>query len=244
MERFVFLPLKIKLIMATKKSSTTSTKKKASKTKAITKEVIISAYMEYVLMNEKTPKSVYKFTKEHAMTEAAFYSFFGSFENLQQGIWTAFFENAMKLGQKNPEYATFSNQEKMLTFFFVFFELLTANRSYVMYALKEQGDMMKNLSQLKSLRSHIKKFTATLIDQKNEEKSFKILKQPVSVFSEGAWLQTLFILKYWMEDTSASFEKTDVVIEKSVRAIFDVFETTPLESILDFGKFLWKEKMN
>ena len=113
-----------------------------------------------------------------------------------------------------------------------------------MFTLKEHGDMMKNLSQLKSLRSHIKEFAAGLIEQKNEEKSFKILKQPVSVFSEGAWLQTLFIIKYWMEDTSASFEKTDVVIEKSVRAIFDVFETSPLESVLDFGKFLWKEKMN
>ena len=139
--------------MATKKSSTTTTKKKASKTKAITKDVIISAYMEYVLMNEKTPKSVYKFTKEHAMTEAAFYSFFGSFENLQQGIWTAFFENAMKLGQKNPEYATFSNQEKMLTFFFVFFELLTANRSYVVYALNESSNQLENLKKLKGLRS-------------------------------------------------------------------------------------------
>ena len=47
-----------------------------------------------------------------------------------------------------------------------------------------------------------------------------------------------------MEDSSPSFEKTDVVIEKSVRAIFDVFETTPLESVIDFGKFLWKDKMS
>ena len=86
--------------MATKKSNTTPTKKTTSKTKAITKDVIVSAYMEYVLMNEKTPKSVYKFAKEHAMTEAKFYKFFGSFENLQQGIWTAFFDNAMKLGAK------------------------------------------------------------------------------------------------------------------------------------------------
>ena len=177
--------------MATKKPTTTTAKNKTNKTKAITKDVIISAYMEYVLMHEKTPKSVYKFAKEHAMTEAEFYKFFGSFENLQQGIWTAFFENAMQLGQKNPEYVSFSNQEKMLTFFFTFFELLTANRSYVMFALKQHSDMMKNLTQLKSLRSHIKEFAGTLINQKNEEKSFKILKQPVSVFSEGAWLQTL-----------------------------------------------------
>ena len=71
----------------------------------------------------------------------------------------------------------------------------------------------------------------------------KILKQSVTVFSEGAWIQTLFLLKYWMDDNSAGFENTDIAIEKSVRAIFDVFDTQPLESVLDFGKFLWKEKM-
>jgi hypothetical protein len=230
--------------MATKKTTTAPKKKAAAKKRTITKDIIVSAYMDYVLEHEKTPKSVFKFAKEHAMTEAEFYKFFGSFEGLQRGIWTAFFDHAMQLGHKNPDYATFNNQEKMLTFFFTFFELLTANRSYVMFALNEHRDMMKNMSQLKDLRTHVKEFAGTLITEKNDEKSFKILKQPVSVFSEGAWLQTLFIMKYWMEDTSPSFEKTDVVIEKSVRAIFDVFETTPLESILDFGKFLWKEKMN
>ena len=103
--------------MATKKTTTTAAKKTTSKTKAITKDVIVSAYMEYVLMEEKTPKSVYKFAKEHAMTEAEFYKFFGSFENLQQGIWTAFFDNAMQLGQKNPEYATFHQSRKNADFF-------------------------------------------------------------------------------------------------------------------------------
>ena len=46
-----------------------------------------------------------------------------------------------------------------------------------------------------------------------------------------------------MNDNSAGFEKTDVAIEKSVNTVFDIFENTPLESIIDFGKFLWKEKM-
>ena len=144
----------------------------------------------------------------------------------------------------NKKYETFSNQEKMLTFFYTFFEMLTANRSYVLFALTEQQDLMKNMKQLKGLRNRIKEFAGDLVADANSEKQLKILKQPVSVFSEGAWLQTLFILKYWMEDNSPNFEKTDMVIEKSVRAIFDVFATTPLESVLDFGKFLWKEKMN
>lgn len=221
-----------------------STKKAITTKKIVTRDMIISAYMEYVIEQEHTPKSVYKFCKDHKMTEAEFYGFFGSFEGLQQQIWNSFFDHSMQLAHKNKLYEQFSNQEKMLTFFFTFFELLTANRSYVLFALKEHQDIMKNLSQLKGLRSHIKEFAGELIEDANDEKQLKILKQPVSVFSEGAWLQTLFILKYWMEDNSANFEKTDVVIEKSVRAIFDVFQTTPLESVLDFGKFLWKERFD
>ena len=67
-------------------------------------------------------------------------------------------------------------------------------------------------------------------------------KNPVSIFSEGAWMQLLFLLKYWMDDNSPKFERTDVAIEKSVNVIFDVFDSTPLESLLDFGKFLFKER--
>ena len=47
-----------------------------------------------------------------------------------------------------------------------------------------------------------------------------------------------------MDDTSASFEKTDVFIEKSVNTSFDVLQVTPLKSVIDLGKFLFKEKMN
>ncbi|MCW5520270.1 TetR/AcrR family transcriptional regulator [Aureitalea sp. L0-47] len=218
--------------------------KKSTTKKAPNRDQVISAYMQYCLEHEKSPISVYKFCKENSFTEEQFYSFFGSFEGLQKEIWNSFFDSTMKLLHKQKEFEGFSNQEKMLSFFFTFFEMLTANRSYVLFALSEKKDMMKNMAQLKGLRGHIKEFASELIEIKNDEKQFNILKHPVSVFSEGAWLQTLFILKYWMEDTSPSFEKTDVVIEKSVRAIFDVFETTPLESLLDFGKFLWKEKMN
>jgi hypothetical protein len=46
-----------------------------------------------------------------------------------------------------------------------------------------------------------------------------------------------------MDDNSAKFESTDIVIEKSVNTVFDLFDSTPLESLLDFGKFMWKEKM-
>lgn len=218
--------------------------KKATGKKKMTREAIISSYMSAVLENEHTPKSVYKFCKDHEMSEDDFYQFFGSFDGLRKEIWNGFFDHTLELTHKANGFDTFSNKEKMLTFFFTFFELLTANRSYALFSLKEHKNPLQSMEQLKGIRGRVKEFAGELIEDKNDEKQIKLLKQPVSVFSEGAWLQLLFILKYWMEDSSPGFEKTDLVIEKSVRAIFDVFDTAPLESVLDFGKFLWKEKMN
>ncbi|TBW28395.1 TetR family transcriptional regulator C-terminal domain-containing protein [Gramella sp. KN1008] len=204
---------------------------------------LIAIYMDYVLENEKTPRSVYKFAKENEMTEQDFYKLFGSFEGLRKAIWEKFFENSMEVMEKSKEYASFSNREKLLTFFYTFFEVLTANRSYVLYTLRENSQPLKNLDQLKSLRKNIKNYAKTLIEERNKEKSLKLFQQSELIFSEGVWIQFLFLLKFWMDDNSPAFESTDVAIEKSVNTVFDVFDNTPLERIVDFGKFLWKERM-
>jgi hypothetical protein len=73
------------------------------------------------------------------------------------------------------------------------------------------------------------------------QKQSRFTKHPEALFSEGAWVQLLFLLKFWMEDKSPGFEKTDMAIEKSVQTVFELFDNTPLDSIIDFGKFLWKE---
>ena len=204
---------------------------------------LISIYMDYVLENEKTPKSVYKFAKDNEMAESDFYKHFGSFEGLRKAIWEKFFDNSLEVMEKSKEYAAFSNREKLLTFFYTFFEVLTANRSYVLYTLKEHEMPLKNLDQLKTLRRKIKNFAKSLIAEGNKEKSLKLFQQSEMIFSEGVWVQFLFLLKFWMDDNSAGFESTDVAIEKSVNTVFDVFDNTPLERVVDFGKFLWKERM-
>ena len=212
-----------------------------AKTKKITDDTIIEMYMDYVLEHEAVPKSIYKFCKLNKIEETDFYGFFGSVEGIQKTIWRKFYTNTEHLLQKNEEYENFSNKDKMLTFFYTFFELLTLNRSYVLFALGEHKSMLKNLEQLKGLRKHIKAYATDLIEDGNADKNLKITKHNPKLFSEGAWLQFLFVLKFWMDDSSRGFEKTDMAIEKSINTIFDVFDNTPLENIIDFGKFLYKE---
>jgi hypothetical protein len=226
-----------------------TTGKTASKTitgkKSMDKTAIMAAYINYVLNHDHIPKSVYKFCIEENIEEETYYELFGSLEAIRKAIWNAFHENTMDVLHKNKAYASYSNRDKMLTYYYTFFEVLKLNRSYVLFTLNEQGTqhVLKSLEQLKGIRKHIKAFASELIDENNVNKRIRITKHNTSIFSEGAWVQFLFILKYWMDDESAGFEKTDVIIEKSVNTVFDVFETTPLESVIDLGKFLWKEKM-
>lgn len=225
--------------MATKKQTQ---EKKA--TPKFTKQLLIGMYMDHVLENESMPKSVYKFAKANAISEDQFYEFFGSFESLKKGIWIEFYDNTMKLLDKSSEFESFSPREKLLTFYYTFFELLTANRSYVLLALDENPEKFKNLEQLKGLRKSIKEFSRELIAEGNETKNVNFLKQSETIFSEAAWVHFLFILKFWIDDNSAKFESTDVVIEKSVNTVFDLFDSAPIERVVDLGKFLWKVKIN
>lgn len=213
----------------------------ATKKKKITKEEIITQYMEYVLEHETEPKTVYKFCKNYDISEEDFYKFFSSIPTIKKGIWSTFFSNTLTLMRKNKEYVAFSNRDKLLTFFYTFFEMLTLNRSYVLFTLTQSGNQLKNLEQLKGLRKHFKDFSKDLIADGNEQKTNKFSKHNPNIFSEGAWLQLLFLLKFWMNDESQGFEKTDMAIEKSVNTVFDLFDNTPLDNIVDFGKFLYKE---
>tara|TARA_R110002126_G_scaffold8951_1_gene41098 strand:- start:3404 stop:4057 length:654 start_codon:yes stop_codon:yes gene_type:complete len=213
----------------------------SAKAKKVTKDSIITMFMDYVLENEKLPKTVYKFCKVNAIEESDFYLYFGSIEALKKGIWNTFYENTVNVIERNKEYQDFTNRDKMLTFFYTFFEVLTLNRSYVLFVMENAPSPLKNMEQLKGLRKNIKEFAKVLIANGNQNKSSKLTKHNPQLFSEGAWLQSMFLLNFWKSDDSAGFEKTDVAIEKSVNTIFDVFDNTPLENILDFGKFLYKE---
>jgi hypothetical protein len=221
-----------------------TTEKKETTANEFSRDRIISLYMVSVLENEQRPRTVYKFCKDNGITENQFYEFFGSFEGLQKEIWKLFYVNTMTLIESSPEIESFDNREKLLTFYYTFFEMLTANRSYALFALSESKDKMKNLEQLKGLRRKVKGFAKELIRDGNDDKSEKFLKQSETVFSEATWLQLLFLIKFWMNDNSPKFESTDVAIEKSVNTVFDLFDNTPLERVVDLGKFLWKEKMS
>lgn len=213
-----------------------------AKKKNITASNIISFYMNYVLEHNEQPKSVYAFAKENNFEEAKFYEHFGNFEAIEKGIFKAFYDNTITALEASEDYENFEPRNKLLSFYFTFFENLTANRSYVIYALNKHKNKLKNYVILKDLKSSFTYYISELGIELIETKQEQIDKLQQKSLKESAWMQLLLTIKFWMDDTSPAFEKTDIFIEKSVNTSFDVLDIAPLKSLIDFGKFIYKEK--
>ncbi|NDF60760.1 MAG: TetR/AcrR family transcriptional regulator, partial [Crocinitomicaceae bacterium] len=115
---------------------------------------------------------------------------------------------------------------------------------YLIESLPKDLKDFKQLKQLHLLRKELKEFSKrhlTSMHQNMISEKLSSFTQPI--MEEGIWVQFLFLLHFWAHDTSPNFEKTDIIIEKTVVTSFDLMNTKPLESLVDLGKFLWKEKM-
>lgn len=215
----------------------------APKKSTITKDKIVSMYMNYTLENNDKPKSVYHFTKMNNFSEAEFYNFFGTMENVEKEIFKMFLEKTVELLHKDKDYENYDMKSKILSFYFTFFELLTANRSYVVMSLKEHHNQLKNLMQLSSLRNSFKDYVAEIISDEYRTQQEKFQNFQEKAIQETFWIQLLLTMKFWLDDSSPAFEKTDIYIEKSVKATFELMNIKPLDSLIDFGKFIFKEKI-
>lgn len=213
-----------------------------AKKNTITADKIMTLYMEYVLEHNQNPKSVYSFSKSNNFEEAKFYEFFASFEAIEKSVFEAFFTNSLSTLNKSEDYKIFDSRNKLLSFYYTFFENLTANRSYVAHVLYKYKNDLKGLKVLAGLKHHFTDYISHLEIQMLDLKHEKLEKIQEKTLQESAWLQLLITIKFWLDDTSASFEKTDIFIEKSVNTTFDVLDIAPIKSMIDLGKFLYKEK--
>jgi hypothetical protein len=215
----------------------------ATKKNTISKDMLISQYMSYRLEKGERPKSVYQFATTYQFTETEFYTFFGTFESIEKEIYKQFLTKTVALIQQDKNYETYDPKSKILSFYFTLFELLSTNRSYVVMSLKEHRNQLKNLMQLSSLRKEYKKFIAEIVSVNMTAQNEKIQQIRKKAIQESFWIQFLMTLKFWLEDESPSFEKTDLYIEKSLKASFEIMNIAPIDSLIDFGKFLFREKM-
>jgi hypothetical protein len=207
-----------------------------NKTKQFHRDELIDSYMNYALEVHAKEQSVYHFCKTNSIDEIEFYNHFSDLEHLKGSVWSAFYMESIKLLEKDEHFADSPIQEKALGLLYTMFELMKSNRSYVLWSLGEKD--LKKLREFKELREHLRNFIKRAMETENEDK-MQMLRSNSIV--ELFWIQFLSILKYWTQDRSAAFEKTDVLIEKSSAVFNDLTQANPLNNLVDLGKFIGKE---
>ena len=213
----------------------------------VTQEIILDLYSKYVLRNNKKPLNVYTFCEENNISETDFYFFYANFEVLEAHYLKFFMHQSIKLISAEENYLFEPAKTKLLSFYFTFFEQLTMNRSLVVYLIGTDKNNMNNMKKLWPLKKEFQMFIRSLDISEpmmdgvpgNMEKMEKYKNKGIEELYWGHFLATL---KFWMDDTSSNFEKTDIFIEKSVDTSFEFLDVKPLKKLFDLGKFVFNEK--
>ena len=78
------------------------------------KQIIINAFMDHVLIHDKLPSSVYIFCKELKIDESEFYKYFASFSNLEEHIFVLFFDKSMDLITSDASFEKYNSEKSFL----------------------------------------------------------------------------------------------------------------------------------
>ena len=126
-----------------------------------TKSQIIDTFMEEVEQSQQIPTSISDFCLINHIEEENFNAYFDSIKALEAEIYAIFFQNTLELLRTDEAYLQFEAKEKVLTFYYTFFEILNANNVYVKTSLTNKNVFSKILV-FKTLRESYTQYIKTL----------------------------------------------------------------------------------
>jgi len=206
------------------------------------KQQLRDAYKLYWLENGKSPVSVYAFCKMVSLPEPAFYDLYSSLEAVEKDIWLGIFEDTINQLQGDEIYRNYSAREKLLTFYFMWVQKLKADRSYILLQQEKFRFPVLHQGQLETFKKAFYKYVEDLVKEGYQTSEIKERKYISDQYVHGFWVQALFVLRYWINDSSERFEMTDAAIEKAVHLSFQLIASNTLDSLFDFGKFMFTGK--
>ncbi|MHB0756231.1 TetR family transcriptional regulator C-terminal domain-containing protein [Polaribacter sp. M15] len=212
------------------------------KKKKISKLDILTLYMDLVAETKTRPDDVDSFCDAVELDTTTFYEHFKSLKKVEKTIFNELFKNSLEVLNESEEFASFDGKNQLLSLYFTFFENLNLNRTYVEVVLKGCKNQLKSYKTFAALKKSFIQFIDNLSLTESILPIDGLEKFQSNIISQSAWVQLIVTIKFWLEDSSESFEKTDIFIEKSINTSFELIENKFLKNVFDLGKFVYKEK--
>lgn len=229
--------------METKRKQKEAPQPKSARKVPVTDATLTSAYTAYVLTHGRQPLSVYSFSADLGISEIDFYKFFSSFEALEKSIWKGLIDRSIAAIQSDDSFVNFSTREKVLAFYYTHVELLTANRSFILYQLKNKPRLDVAPMFLRAYKKAFEDFISNVLAEGKTKGEVAERPYVDKVYPQFFWAHLSFLIVFWKNDDSPGFEKTDAFIEKSVSFAFELVGKGALDAAFDFAKFLYQSQV-
>lgn len=207
------------------------------------RDQFMQQYVVYTLEHNKTPESVYGFAKSMGVSEVEFYEHFSGLEALESTLFSEWFSQSFQQCADSSTWSTYTVREKVLAVFYTFLEHLKQYRSFILFLKKRDARLWTQCPDyLTGLRAVFTEKMKPVLNDGIETGELEARKYLDNKYADGLWLNLLFVLKFWIDDRSTGFEKTDAAIEKSVHLAMDLMGKSALDAALDFGRFLFQQR--
>src|SRR5690606_35389686 len=127
----------------------------------------------------------------------------------EKDIWLAIFQATIDQLKADETYQSYSAQEKLLAFYFLWVQNLKADRSYILLQKERFRFPVLQQGQLDTFRKAFMQYAEELVKEVYQTNEIRERKYISDQYVHGFWVQALFVLRYWIHDSSPQFEMTD-----------------------------------
>lgn len=207
------------------------------------KQTLQEAYIKFELTQGRAPHSVFELIQDLELSESDFYGLFSSLQHLKSGILVQLLETTFGHLDADENYVEYSGKEKLLALYFTLFQQFLGKRSYLLFNysdFKKAPDKSKDwMPFLKALTER----TKLILDEAKAQQEIQDRPLIGDHYAKGFQLIFTYLFRVWINDESEDFATTDAAIEKSVQLSMELLDHSPLDALLDFGKFALKTKV-
>ena len=206
-------------------------------------ESLVKQYVEFELLEGRTPNSVFEFCKHFEIKESTFYKYFNSLKQIRKKVLGDISSTILDRLDQDKNYAEFNANEKALALFFTTFESFLDNRSYLISKYNKISDLKELSGDWDLFFTHFDERMNQIVEEAKQNQEVKDRPYIGNYYGRSFKLVFLYVFRVWLNDESENFETTDAAIEKSVNLAFEFLGQSPLDSLIDFGKFAMKTKV-
>jgi len=192
-------------------------------------EKIIEAYQEMLISGEEQINA-FTLSKKVDISEQEFYQYFTTTDDIGRKIWANIGNEVIKKLSDSESFHNYSAREKVLTYYFTFFEVALGQRIFIEASISQA-------KLLKTYKENFKQFIGDIVQEGIANDEIKERLTLSNYYPDVLWELHVKLINFWLEDTSENFIETDKAIEIYSKLPLELMGHNVFDSFLETVRF-------